>query len=238
MALLNRTKSANNPTDDARIPDPRDDPDYAAAAALLASFNARYDGLEQEKQKLDLEARFAGRSARDDGPALRELRARLAALRALPPLKPMQAAAPAATSPAIAAGIALLQGQPVAPAPSYAAQITAIDAQLSVLSSAIRDQSEVCDGLLREQIEVCAKQVLPRWNSMVIEMYRDAQQLSRSTTRFRAFRAQIVARGICTETLKSPNVVSPLQLGAEDDFRSEISRWREILAAWGLLNER
>ena len=70
---------------------------------------------------------------------------------------------------------------------------------------------------------------------MVLEMYRDAQQLSRTTTKFRTFRAHLMEKGIRTATLRSVNVISPLQLGAEEDWQSEISHWRRTLESWGLL---
>jgi hypothetical protein len=235
MALLSRNKPADNLTDEARIPDPRDDPDYARALDLLTAFNRRFDRLEKEKQRLSLEVHFVGRSTDKDSSNDAQLRLKLKALRAEPPLKPMQPDAPAAPSTAIAAGIKVLQGEPVTRAPGYTAQISDIDGQLAVLGAALREQTEICDELLGRQIEICAMQVLPRWNSMVLEMYRDAQTLSRTTSKFRTFRAHVMEKGIRTETLRNVNVISPLQLGAEEDWQSEISHWRRTLEAWGLL---
>ena len=68
------------------IPNPLDDPEYAAAMELLGAFNSRHDRLEQERLRLHYEAHFGNRSPEDDGQADRPLRARLAALQALPPL--------------------------------------------------------------------------------------------------------------------------------------------------------
>jgi hypothetical protein len=182
-----------------------------------------------------LEARFLGRDPNDDGPALQELRARLTALRALPPLRPQQAAAPDAPSAAVLAGVAVLNGEPVTAAPSRAAQVAAIDQATAVLGDAHREQMQVCAAILDELTVKYARQLLPAWNGLVLSMYRDAQALSRSTTRFREFRAAVMQKNIRTELLRAPNVALPLTLGAEEDWQSEISGWRRTLESWGLL---
>ena len=79
------------------------------------------------------------------------------------------------------------------------------------------------------------RELLPRWNAMALEMFRAYQEAARITTRFRAFRAEVMQAGIRTEILKSPNVSAPLQLGSEDDAYSQITSWRKILESWGLL---
>ena len=208
------------------IPDPADDPGYASAMDLLATFNRRYGRLGKEKQRLDLEIHFADRPRDKDGYTDQELRTRLDALRALPPLEPTPAASPASPSPAIARGLAVLAGEKVAVAPSFAARIAECERQQAALSPAIAEQTHVCSAILGELTVRYAKQLLPTWNSLVVQMYRDAQALSRSTTRFREFRAAVMQKNIRTELLRNVNVVSPLQLGAEADWDSEISRWR------------
>jgi hypothetical protein len=233
MALLRKSNAGE--IDEVAIPDPRDDVGYARALELLSEFNGRYDRLEREKQRLDLEQHFAGREAKNDDATGEQLRAKLTTLRALPPLRPQQATAPDAPSAAIRAGLAVLAGEPVTTVPSRAAQIALIDRQLTVLSDAIREQTEVCAAILSELTVKYAGQLLPAWNALALEMYRDAVALSRSTTRFRAFRAAIMEKNIRTEILRVPNVTSPLTLGNEADYNSEITHWRRTLEAWGLL---
>jgi hypothetical protein len=42
-------------------------------------------------------------------------------------------------------------------------------------------------------------------------------------------------KNIRTELLRAPNVMSPLQLGAEADANSEITFWRRTLEDWKIL---
>ncbi len=233
MALLRKNDTAD--LSDAAIPDPAVDPDYSRALELLSAFNQRYDRLEKEKQRLRLEAHFAGRSAEKDDYTNGQLRIRLSALRAEPPLKPELTAAPAAPSPAITRGLAVLAGETITPAPSYAAQVADLDRQLAILDPAIREQTEVCSALLGDLSVEYARRLLPAWNAKVLAVFRAAQELSRATTQFREYRAAVMARNIKTELLRAPNVVSPLQLGSETDWNSEISHWRRTLESWNVL---
>ena len=88
---------------------------------------------------------------------------------------------------------------------------------------------------LAEAAAEYGRELLPVWNAAVLEMYRAAQELSRSTTRFRELRAKCIMSGIRTEILKSPNVSAPLVLGDETDQQSQISFWRRTLEAWKIL---
>jgi hypothetical protein len=233
MAMLRALRAVDDPAD--TIPNPLDDPAYAAAMQLLSAFNARYDRLGQEKLRFHYEQHFQARLGREDSYSDQPLRAQLAALRALPPLEPTPVASPASPSPAIARGLAVLAGEKVDVAPSIAARIAECDRQLEVLSPAISAQTEICQSILGEITVRFAKQLLPAWNALVLQMFRDAQALSQSTQRFREFRAAIMARGIHTDRLRNVNVASPLQLGSETDANSEITFWRRTLEDWGVL---
>jgi hypothetical protein len=235
MAMtLRALRAVDDPAD--TIPDPFSDPEYAAAMQLLSAFNARYDRLGQEKLRLHYEQHFQARPfGKPDSYSDQPLRARLAALSALPPLEPTPVASPASPSPAIARGLAVLAGEKVDVAPSIGARIAECDRQLEVLSPAISAQTEICQSILGEITVRFAKQLLPAWNALVLQMFRDAQALSQSTQRFREYRASVMARGIHTDRLRNVNVASPLQLGAETDPNSEITFWRRTLEDWGVL---
>jgi hypothetical protein len=232
MAILSKRTAES---DQAELPDPASDPDYARALELLTAFNRRFERLELEKRRLDLERYFAGREVERDTETDKMLRSRLAEMRRLPPLKPTQASAPAAPSDTIARGLAILAGEAVTPAPGFAAQIEQIDRQLAALGPAITDQTQIVATILGELTIKLAHQLLPSWNALVVQMYRDAQALSRSTSRFREYRARLIERNIRTEILRAPNVLSPLQLGAEIDPNSEITFWRRTLEDWKIL---
>ena len=235
MALaLRHLRAIDDPVD--QIPSPFSDPAYAAAMELLSAFNARYDRLGQEKLRLHYELHFQARPVgKQDSYSDQELRERLAALRALPPLAPTPAASPASPSPGIARAIGMLAGEKVDVAPSIGAQLAECDRQLEVLSPAIAEQMEICQSILGEITARVAKQLLPAWNALVLQMFRDAQALSRSTQRFREYRAAVMSRNIRTELLRNVNVASPLQLGSETDANSEITFWRRTLEDWGVL---
>jgi hypothetical protein len=77
----------------------------------------------------------------------------------------------------------------------------------------------------------------PAWNALQLELYRAAQELARTTRRVRELRASIVAAGIGSrsDVLAMPGVRSPLILGDESDWHSEIAQWRRILEQIGIL---
>lgn len=234
MALAARLRSND---DDLDVPQVADDPDYARAAAVLTAFVEHAEGLRQERRRLQLEGHFQNRPARDNSPADQGLLAQLIALRSLPPLSPTPTPAPASASPAILAGLAVLAGEPVVPKPGLQEQVQLVDRQLAVLSDACRAQQEIVDAIRDEVSARYAKQIKPRWDAIVLSMYRDAQQLARSTAEFRDLRAKIVRAGITGNSvvLRAPNVRTPLVLGSETDWGSEISTWRRLLESWGLL---
>jgi hypothetical protein len=226
---LPRLRAIDDPAD--AIPDPLDDPAYAAATELLTKFNERWHRLDQERLRLHYEIYFSNRTAADNNTD-KMLREKLAGLRALPPLQPTPTAAPSASSKAIADAIAVLEGQKVEPS---APQAVEVERQLAALRPGINEQTEVCEAILAELTVKYAKQLLPARNERVLAMFRAAQELSRARQRFREFRAAIVQKNIRTGLLRNVNVASPLQLGSEADWNSEISHWRRTLEEWHLL---
>jgi hypothetical protein len=213
------------------IPRLLDDAGYAAEVDLLTSFRDRAERLEREKQRLDLENYFVGKSPDPKSPQDSAMRARLALLRADPPLTPVTSPSPAAPSPTIAAGIEVLAGKPVAPPPDHRAKIQEIDRQITALKAAIMEQTEVCERITGELTLEYATRLRPAWNQLQVEMFRAAQELARSAKRVREFRSAITAAGIQSRSdiLAMPNVRAPLMLGDESVYDSEISTWRRIL---------
>jgi hypothetical protein len=165
------------------------------------------------------------------------LRMRLAQLHTDPPLTPAASPSPAAPSPAIAAGLEVLAGKPVAPPPDHQARLLEIDRQIAALGAAMMEQAEVCEEIAGALTLDYAQRLQPAWNQLQIEMYRAAQELARSTRRVREFRAKITAAGIGSRSdiLAMPNVRAPLMLGDESVYDSEISGWRRILERLGIL---
>ena len=217
------------------IRDVRADPRIRGPLELLGAFEQRYELLKRKRLSLTYEAHFAGRSPADDGDQDRPLRAKLRELQSDPPLHPIPTRELPTASPAIQRGLAILQGEKIEPAPTIGEQITEIDQQLVALGSAISEQREDVDGQLANLAAEYGREVLPAWNAAVLEMYRAAQELSRSTTRFRELRARCIVSGIRTELLRSPNVSAPLVLGDETDPQSQISFWRRTLEGWNVL---
>jgi hypothetical protein len=151
MALLRKTTAENDPSE---IPDLLADPKLAAATELLGQFNVRHDRLREERLRLTYEIHFSARAPGNDGETDKMLRAKLASLRALPPLTPTPVAAPAAPSSAIGRGLAVLAGETITPPRGFGEQIVEIDRQLEVLGAAIRDQMEIERELREARIEV------------------------------------------------------------------------------------
>ncbi len=240
MSLLS-TRTARPDPAETVIPQLRDDPEYAAAAALLAAFRDRLAQIERDRQIIDYEAHFAGRAPESDGESDAQLRRRLAELRAaaqgVAPVAPVAAAKSPAPSPAIAAARAMLAGEVVPAAPDHRARLLQLDHDRAIVMAAITAQTEAVDAIAGELTLKYATQLRPAWNALQLEMYRAAQELARSAARVREFRAAITAAGIGSRSdiLAMPNVRAPLILGSESQFDSEISGWRRILENMGIL---
>jgi hypothetical protein len=240
MAVLNRIKAAasdfttpkllRDPAE-VEIPQLRDDPAYAAASELLSAFQQRGARLEREKMRLILTRELQGRTVDPKSTSDQALRARLAVLSAEPPLQPFATTSAASSSPAIALGLEVLSGKPVAAAPDYTAQIQEIDRQIDALRDACRDQGAEVDRIADELSFEYNHRLKPAWNQMQIEFYRAAQELARTTKRVQQLRNAITAAGIRprSDILTMPAVRSPLILGDESVYDSEISGWRRIL---------
>jgi len=219
------------------IPRLSDDPEYAAAAALLSDFEGRLEWLNAERARIDL-AEFLRLKAPDPKSETdKMLHARLATMNANAASAPVSAVAPGSPSPAIAAGIAVLNGATPPPDADHRTQRTALDRQIDRLNSAAVEQQEEVKRIAGELTFRYAKQLQPAWNQLQIEMYRAAQELARSAKRIREFSSAINAAGIQSRTdiLATPNVRSPLILGDESFYDSEISGWRRVLERMGIL---
>ena len=240
MAIFGRNKDGNsNEMAGEAEPLPRvyDEPAYMAAAELLAAFRQRLARLEQEKQMIDLERHLGARFPDPKSTTDQSLRAKLAALKALPPLTPVPSAPSTGLTPAISAGLEVMKGGTIAAPPGRAARVGELDAQIDTLSTAIREQSEIVQKAVEEISEKISRRIKPGWDAAQIAMYRAAQELARATRRVRDFRAAINEAGIRSRSdlLLTPCVRAPLVLGDEDVPYSEISEWRRILENLGIL---
>lgn len=222
-----------------QIPRVFDDPEYAEAAGLLVAFQSRYQRLEREKHRINLDRHFRIRLKGEDTHADKPLRAKLAELEAEPPLaSPPLSPRTAAASPAtIALAIDILNGATIAPPPDYPDRVAELDRQQAVIWQAIAEQQAVVDGIAEDLTYKFAKQLQPAWNALQLEFYRAAQRLAQVTRQVQDFRRATLAAGIRSrsDVLLTPNVRAPLMLGSEDDWHSEITGWRRILESWGLL---
>lgn len=242
MSILPSRPTRGDPAETV-IPRIYDDPAYAEAVALLTAFQRRLAAIERDRMIITYELDFAGRQAEPASTTDSMLRARWAALVAeaaaegSAPVAPAAAAKAPAPSAAIAAAQALLAGEPVPVAPDHRARMVQIDRDHTLIRAAIFEQAEIVDQIAAELTFQYAKQLQPAWNALQLEMYRAAQELSRSTARVRAFRSAITAAGIGSRSdiLSMPNVRSPLILGNESQYDSEISGWRRILENMGIL---
>ena len=224
---------------DAAIPRLTDDAAYAAAAELLGTLTAGLAAIERDRDRVGLERHFATRAPENDGETDRMLRARLAKLQkdivAAVPAAP-RAAADAPTA-AIAAALAVLAGQPVAEPPDHAARVRELDRQHDMVREAIMEQSAVVDTIADEVSFRYAKQLKPSWDALQLRWYRAAQELARVTQQVHEKRSEITSAGIKsrTDVLSMPNVRSPLFLGSETQYDSEIRGWGRILERLGIL---
>ncbi|HVA41671.1 MAG TPA: hypothetical protein VNF49_13465 [Candidatus Binataceae bacterium] len=239
--LARMLKSTTTDLADTPIPQLRDDPAYAEAAALLVAFRDQLALIERDRLIVDFEQHLAGRAPESDGEANAQIRVRLAGLRAAAqgsapaPVAPKSNAA--APSAAVAAGLAVLAGESVPVPPDHAARVGKLDRDHAAIRAAITAQTDVVDQLAGELTLRYATELRPAWDALQLEMYRAAQELSRSAARVRDFRAAIVAAGIGSrsDVLAMPNIRSPLILGSESQYDSEISGWRRILETQGIL---
>jgi len=239
MATLKKIRDLITPDTAPEFTVPRlaDDPEYAAAAALLAAFRERCERLKVERDGRDLEKYLAGRDVDSRSTTDVQLRKRLAAFLALPPIGVAPEGFAPAEFPALRLGLAILAGTP-APAPlDHEARRRELDNQIDTLWAAACEQHEIVEELASRLTLEIATEIKPVWDALQVEMYRAAQELARCARRVREFRSEINSAGVreCSHVLSMPNVRSPLILGDETQWDSEISGWRRILEAKGLI---
>ena len=226
--------------DDAEaIPRLMDDPRYAGPAALLAAFVQRQSRLDAERLRAVYEFHFANRPAgQRETENDRAMRARWAGLRETlaasspPPAKDVQPS----TSPAIAAAVLLLSGQPAAPTPDHAARLREFDRQISIISAAIAEQTEVVDAIKSQLSFEACKRLVPRWNAQQLAMYRRASAVCAGRVGrrigWRTDRRRIHRARRCADT---DGCALAGRLGRQEDHNSEIAQWRKHLEVWGVL---
>jgi hypothetical protein len=219
------------------IPRLSDDPEFSTAAALLSDFEGRLGWLNTERARIDLAEFLRLKEPNPKSETDTMLRARLATMNANAAAAPASAVAPGSPSPAIAAGIAVLNGATLPPESDHSTQRAALDRQITALNSAAIEQQEEVKRIAGELSFRYTKQLQPAWNQLQIEMYRAAQELARSAKRIRDFSSAINAAGIqSNDVLVTPNVRSPLVLGDESIYDSEIRGWGRILERLEILS--
>ena len=229
---LRRPDPASTP-----IPKPCDDVQFAAAAQLLAAFHDRRGRLMEERERLELERVLSGdrQAYAGNEPALR---ARLAVLHQATPhlAAPPMPAAPGA-SLAIQRGLGVLNDQRIAPAPSRANILEQLDRDLGTLAEAISEQRQIVERSGDELTLKFLPQAREASNALNLELYRACQEVCRSVQRLRDFHARIIDAGHSprSDMIWVPPVRSPLALGSEAEWGSEISGWRRLLQDRGVL---
>jgi hypothetical protein len=158
---------------------------------------------------------------------------------ALPPLPAGgEAGSTTDTNDAIARGVALMAGYAAPKPQDHATQIADIDRAITVMHDAVIAQTEVVDEIHQQLTLEIANDLKPEWDALQLLWYRSAQDFAAMTRRVQDLRIRITAAGIGSRSdlLAMPNVRSPLMLGDETVWDSEISTWRRILERLGILS--
>jgi hypothetical protein len=239
MPLAAKFRTAFAPDDPAPMPRVADDPEFTTASALLATFADHLALLERQKMRLVLERELEGKAVDPRSANDAALRARLAALRAPPPPAPAMSgsAAPPTRSPAIGAAIAIVHGAPLPPTPDHAAKLAELDRRHAAIREAIFEQTAEVDRIANElSLKFCV-QLQPRWDAAQVRMFRAAQDLAAAAQQVRDLRRDMVDAGIrpLSQVIRMPPIRSPLVLGSEMDWNSELAGWKRLLDSWGLL---
>lgn len=229
-------KLLRNPVD-VEIPQLRDDPAYAAATELLSAFTQRNTRLERERLRLILANDLNGRTPNPKSSSDRLLQARLELLSAEPPLQPFTPITTPSAFPEIALGMEVLNGKQPQPVRSHQEQMRDLDRQIAALDGAIRKQNEVVDEIAGHLHLEFSQRLRPAWNQLQVELFRAGQELARATKRVRDFTAAMQTAGIRprSDVLAQAPVRSPLILGEETNWHSEIAGWRRALEQRGIL---
>ena len=219
-----------------------DDPEYAAAVALLAALRARDERRQQELDRLALERHFENKpSAMSDGARDAMLRQRLVKLLELPSYWHQEGTDPAPTTipaPALARGLELLRGGDVSPELSRAERLGRLHREGMILDEAIRFQTGVVDELRNEiSYRVCSE-LRGHHDAVLLTFYRAAQALAAITDRERDFRSAVITAGyeVRPDLISPPFITAPLMLGSEKQYDSQISAYRRHLQDKGIVS--
>jgi hypothetical protein len=134
--------------------------------------------------------------------------------------------------------MALLAGGIVPKQMDHAAAIADLDRQIIAMHDAVIAQTEVVYEIDAQITLELATDLKPAWDALQLRWYRSAQDFASVTREVRDLRARITAAGIGarSDVLAMPNVRSPLLLGDESAWDSEISGWRRTLERLGVLS--
>jgi hypothetical protein len=236
--LRGNAATPDYPLDVDMIPRIYDDPRYVEKADLLSKFSRFMERLERARLQLVLERELSDKAPDPRSTSDTALRAKLAELRAEPPLAPeAPSAAPATASAAIHRGVQILNGETVAALPNHASRLAELDRLRDSMHDAVIEQTEAVDHIAVELTYEYAAPFDPAWKALQLQYYREGQQLSRTTTRIRALRAAFTANGFRprSDVFVTPNVRGPLIIGDESAWNSEISEWRKTVERLGIL---
>jgi hypothetical protein len=239
-----RHMATPNPSSERRqIPNLSDDVEFAEANELLTRFNTKFTWLNDRLALLDIETYFAttprGGEADTERDAL--LRARMAALRAGTATATDRSSTAAeqdqAKAPEIAAGIAVLAGKDVATSVP-AEQLAKLRQDRETIRSAIFVQHAVVDDIRNRKSYDLAVWLKETNDRLIVEHYRCAQSVVRSTAAIEDLHQEIMRAGFGlprSDLLPAPLLGGARALGKETDWGSQISMLRRRLEARGVI---
>ncbi|HEV2546030.1 MAG TPA: hypothetical protein VGU20_01710 [Stellaceae bacterium] len=214
-----------------------DDPDYAKAIGLLQALERKHYELKRTIDRLTLEELFRRHPhGEKSSPRYALLFARLESLRAehtaSQPLDVGQA-----TSPEVEAGLDVIRGGTPALPKDHAAQIAEAKLQLEVVGRAIGAQTRIVNELRSEKSLQLCHRLQPLHRDLLLEVYRAAQALARTTTAERKLRAEMMLAGYepRPDVIGAPGLAAAVVLGSEDYHDSQLSFFRRHLEQIGVL---
>ena len=238
--LFPRLRSNNPTTSDTPLDRLRDEAEMQPIIATLSVLRDLHTRLEKERDRLGLETYFADNrsltNTTPDGPRDKMLRARLQRLQADNPPKP-QAVIPGAPDPLVAAALALLDGAKAVPAETRATRQIAVDRELQVVGAGLTVQEAAYAEMESKLSHRKSEALRPEHDTMILEIFRATQALTRLVDAERAFRADILRGGymISPDVIGPPNMSGLLSLGSEQQHDSQISTYRRHLESLGVL---
>jgi hypothetical protein len=223
--------------------------DHVDAKSLLAVVDVLNKNLQRIRDELALisverllsgEMGFAGVST-PTGPRRQEFEAKRATLRAKLELVVSEPAPPKAGELPASIREALTvfdSDEPVKFTPTRMARQTELQAKQEVVETGLRDAAEMVRALRDEIGDAQNRLVQKAHSALHVQLFRACQAVAEIAEQERATRAAVAAAGytVRTDILPAPAVLSALLLlGTELDYQSQISQFRRLLQARGLL---